>query len=219
MQVKGITEKKFHLENNLWVCGFRSMRTDYDETLDYYNIHKFRENPRFKEITIELNCSFHGRYAMIPVEVIDNFEGFEKDEIPNEPGWFLGIMATSQFLTNDSPHSRTFNGPYADWYRDAAFWWEENEKIDPTFFKLCELYAGDELSRITYNVRRTISSVIRHSINFNSSLVREIVVLKGFDYLIDFIKSKNPLNLFHIFYVSELTDFNEVKRFEDSLNI
>ncbi|KAA6355921.1 MAG: hypothetical protein EZS28_048551, partial [Streblomastix strix] len=111
MRTRGFTQKKYHLDNNLWVCGFRSACDTYDETMEYYNFQKMHDNPKYKEIITELTCSFYGSYEMIPLEIIGNFAGFVEDDMPKEPGWFLGICAKSLFLEQETAHTKTDNGP------------------------------------------------------------------------------------------------------------
>lgn len=218
MRTRGFTQKKYHLENNLWVCGFQSVYNTYDETIEHSEFQKYKDKPRYLEIITELCCSFLGSYEMIPIEIIGNFNGFEEDDLPDEPGWFLGICAKSKFLEEETANTKKYNGPGKDWYKEAMLWWYENE--DPKRYDLLKLATG----YANYAVRERNKKLIdmcRYQTNcqtLNESVVRYIVKTYNPNRLISFIEGMNPMELYFLMYFIDDSNFDNFLEYHHSPN-
>jgi hypothetical protein len=207
MRTRGVSEKKYHIDKNLWVRGFRSMCDDYDETVKHYEFDKFRENPRYLEIVIELRCSYTGNYNMIPIDIIGSFKGFEEDDMPDEPGWFLGILAKSAFVEETSEHSRNYFGPDKDWFLDAMLWWDKNEPYK--FGDLCHL-ANNYVNLAVTERNLKLMKLCKYSANhttLNENITSYILTKYTVNGLIDFVNRMDARDLYLLYYLMDTSNF------------
>jgi hypothetical protein len=206
--MRGTTQKKFHLDRNLWVCGFRSACDTYDETREYYKLDKLKENPRFTEIYTELCCSFTGSYDMIPIEIIGNFHGFEEDDFPDESGWYLAICAKSAFMEETGPYTKTYNGPDMEWFKDAMLWWYENEPDQTgSLRRLANSY-------VNYCIRdrnKELLELCKYNTNqgtLNESITNYILTKYSPNNLIDFVNKMDSRDLYILYYFIDCSNFD-----------
>jgi hypothetical protein len=215
-RTRGFTDKRYHLDGNLWVAGFRSVCDTYDETMEHYEFQKYKDNPRYLEIVTELCCSFLGSVDMIPIDIIGNFAGFEEDDMPKDPGWFLGICAKSNFIEEESAYTKKFNGPTLEWYKDAMIWWWKNEPHRTGDLESLAIAYTNYCIRERNGELMKICKFQTNFQNLNESIVRYILQVYTPYNLMALVNNMPNLEAFFLFYFAEATGLEYYREYVEN---
>ena len=199
------SNKIFHLQDNQYVCGYRTGCKSIDIAKKRYQIEKLRSNQMYKDIFLQYQVGFAGSNTLYPVEFIDNFDGFEDEDFPKNDGdgWYLAICEQSRFCKqHPNAPSREYFGPDINWYRDSMIWWEENEKNDSILNRLAYDYV--EFFYCFIPEFKKIKGGIRLN-NLNNYLINYIVNKFGVNYLIKLVNTIDIFKGFYIFYLREIS--------------
>ncbi|GMO69855.1 MAG: hypothetical protein Nk1A_9070 [Endomicrobiia bacterium] len=186
-------QTKHKISERTWLIPFLHPQ-GYDDAVKVYDILEKRKNPRFKEITVEIEAGSRGRQDYCLVDIISDYEGKFDRFITDPQNWLLGEFQSSQFRVGIS-------NEWLDdlaWLKEALIWWRDTySTIQPGLF----------YSYVTKRVHQRcaqLREISNYSVGnyFHDSLVEWLRINLNLEGSFDYIEKEEELKLLFLFYTA-----------------